>query len=66
MCYEGRKNSLFLPLTRLFYSLKTSTYNVKLNLNMSHFFIKNVNIRIEFHSGCIYGIMNAMVKLANP
>ena len=23
-------------------------------------------LRIEFHSGCIYGIMNAMVKLANP
>ena len=23
-------------------------------------------LRIEFHSGCIYWIMNAMVKLANP
>jgi len=25
-----------------------------------------VYLRIEFHSGCIYWIMNAMVKLANP
>jgi len=23
-------------------------------------------LRIEFHSGCIYWIMNAMIKLANP
>jgi len=30
-------------------------------------FKRNGNkLRIEFHSGCIYGIMNAMVKLANP
>jgi len=25
-----------------------------------------IHLRIEFHSGCIYWIMNAMVKLANP
>jgi len=25
-----------------------------------------LHLRIEFRSGCIYGIMNAMVKLANP
>jgi len=28
--------------------------------------IPPVHLRIEFHSGCIYWIMNAMVKLANP
>jgi len=44
-------NSFFPPLTRLVYSLKTSTINLKLNLNIAHF-LKNVNIRIEFHSGC--------------
>jgi len=48
-----------------FIHLKQATFNVKLYLNIAHFFIKNVNIRIEFHSECIYGIMNAMVKLAN-
>ena len=26
----------------------------------------SAQLRIEFHSGCIYWIMNAMVKMANP
>jgi len=65
MCYEGRRKSLFLflPLTRLFYSLKTSNYYVKLNLNQAHFFFKNVNIRIEFHSGCFEAILVRFMDL---
>jgi len=29
-------------------------------------FRRQLYLRIEFHSGCIYWIINAMVKLANP
>jgi len=34
------------------------------NINLVTFMM--IHLRIEFYSGCIYWIMNAMVKLANP
>jgi len=39
---------------------------VLLYCNASNMQTNFYQLRIEFHSGCIYWIMNAMVKLANP
>jgi len=38
--------------------------DIEINIKITHLF-KNLNIRIEFHSGCNEAFLNAMIKLAN-
>jgi len=71
MCYEGRKNSFFLPLTRLFYSLKTSTLIVKARFmdlpvwplrswsnKCTQNEIQSLNIRIEIKNNSAYQLLS--------